>query len=83
MRLSMGKVVHASQKLACCIDICCEKSRQNINLTFHTNSEPYDIGDWSGLTWAVKTKPFDSNSDGSSDNSDQLKNTIRADIRVH
>ena len=42
MRLSMGKVVHASQKLACCIDICREKSWQNINLTFHTNSEPYD-----------------------------------------
>ena len=42
MRLSMGKVVHASQKLACCIDICCEKSWQNINLTFHTNFEPYD-----------------------------------------
>jgi len=36
----------------------------------------------------VKTEPSDrldgvSNSDGSSDNSGQLKNTIRSDIRVH
>ena len=59
-----GKLVHASQKLAHSVIVSIsfrEKSWQNwyINLTVRINSEPYDIQDWSGLTWAVKTEPSD------------------------
>jgi len=91
MRLSTGKLVHASQKLAHCINFLLQEIMAEL---IHCKSYcPYrlwavwQIRDWSGLTWVVKTEPSDHldgdrNSDGSSDNSGQLKNTIRADIRV-
>ena len=80
---SVGKLVHASQKLAhwhYIVSISCrEKSWQHwyiVNLTVRTYSKPHynkfeievDL-----VTWAVKTEPQWPG---------QLKNTIRADIRV-
>jgi len=77
MRLSMGKLMYASQKVAHCIDFL---SQEIMAAPIHCKSYcPYrlwaiwQIQDWSGLTWAVKTEPSDcldgdSNLDRSSDN---------------
>jgi len=63
MRLSTGKFVHASRKLAHCIDFCSQEIMAEL---MHCKSYcPYrlwavrQIRDWSRLTWAVKTEPSD------------------------